>query len=344
MKYRKLGRSNIEVSKLCMGTMTFGEQNTQEEAFEQLDFAKDNGVNFIDTAEMYSVPGRPETQGSTEEIIGNWFAKTGSRDQMILATKAVGKGVKYIRNGPDFSSGQLKEALEGSLKRLQTDYIDLYQLHWPERENNRFGQRLYPYDKNKGYEQRFLESVETLNQFKKEGKIRSWGLSNETPWGVMKYLQLCKENGLEAPVTTQNAYGLLNRQFEYGLSEVEQFEGVGLLAYSPLSFGALTGKYLNNKEPKGARLTEYKIFNRFLNERAMAATATYQDFAQSLGLSVVELGLAFVNHQPFVHSTIIGATKMKQLEENVGAFSIELKDEVLRELDKIFDQFPDPGL
>jgi aryl-alcohol dehydrogenase-like predicted oxidoreductase len=344
MKYRKLGRSNIEVSKLCMGTMTFGEQNTQEEAFEQLDYAKEQGVNFIDTAEMYSVPGRPETMGSTETIIGNWLQSRGNRDNMIVATKAVGAGVKYIRNGPNFSAGQLQEALDGSLKRLQTDYIDVYQLHWPERENNRFGTRLYPYHKNEGYENRFLESVETLMRFKKEGKIRSWGLSNETPWGAMKYLQICKEHNFEAPVTTQNAYGLLNRQFEYGLSEIEQFEELGLLAYSPLSFGALTGKYLNNQEPEGARLTKFKIFNRFLNPRAMSATAAYKELAESIGLSVVELGLAFVNHQPFVHSTIIGATKMSQLKENIGAFSIELKAETLREIDKLFDQYPDPGL
>lgn len=344
MKYRTLGKSDIEVSNLCMGTMTFGEQNTQEDAFEQLDYAIDYKVNFIDTAEMYSVPGRPETQGSTETIIGNWIASRKNRENVILATKAVGNGVKYIRNGPDFSPKQIRSAIEGSLQRLKTDYIDLYQLHWPDRENNRFGVRLYPYNKNKNYQEDFLETVQVLHDLLKEGKIRSWGLSNETAWGVMKYLDICRKNNLTEPITTQNAYGLLNRQFEYGLSEVEQFEGIGLLAYSPLSFGALTGKYLEGERPEDARLSKFKIFNRFLNDRAMNATKRYKELANDLNLSVVELALAFVKQQPFVHSTIIGATKMAQLKENVKAFEIELSEETIRAINNIFDEYPDPGL
>lgn len=348
MRYNKLGLSNLEVSKVCLGTMTFGEQNTQEEAFKQLDYAKDQGVNFIDTAEMYSVPGRKETCGETERIIGRWLSNNGSRNELILATKVVGHsaGLSYIRNGPDFSREQINQAIEGSLKNLKTDFVDLYQLHWPKRGNNKFGMRLYPYQSNEGqsWEDDFLNQAQSMNLLIKEGKIRNWGLSNETTWGVMKFLSLCKENNLIPPVSIQNAYGLLNRQYEYGLSELSQFEGLGLLAYSPLAFGALTGKYLDGNLPKGARLTEYKIFHRFLNPRAMEATKAYQKLAIENNMTIAELALAFVYQQDFAHSTIIGATTVEQLRENIAAEKITLSKELVDQVNEIFNQYPDPAL
>lgn len=344
MEYQTLGLSDLKVSKICLGTMNFGEQNTQEDGFQQMDYAYSQGVNFFDTAEMYSVPGRLETLGSTERIIGEWFKKSGKRNEIIIATKVVGPGVKYIRNGPNFSRQQINMAIEGSLKNLQTDCIDLYQLHWPERENNRFGVRIYPYEKNIGWKTNFLDVAESMNLLIQQGKIRHWGISNETAWGAMKYLQICRENNLIPPVSTQNAYGLLNRQFEYGMSEVCQMEGLGLMAYSPLAFGALTGKYLNDIRPTGARLTLFQGFKRFLNSRAMEATAAYQKLAQENGLSVVEMALAFVRQQPFVHTTIIGATSLSQLQENIGSVGINLDAELLQKINKLFDQYPDPGL
>ncbi|MFT6717421.1 MAG: aryl-alcohol dehydrogenase-like predicted oxidoreductase [Saprospiraceae bacterium] len=347
MKYNKLGLSDLSVSRVCLGSMNYGEQNTQEDGFEQMDYALANGVNFIDTAEMYSVPGRPETCGATEKIIGNWMESRRNRDELVLATKVVGHspGLSYIRNGPDFSRTQINQAIEGSLSKLKTDVVDLYQLHWPKRGNNKFGVRIYPFAENEGshWKDEFLNQAESMNILIKEGKIKHWGLSNETTWGVMRFLQLCKDNSLIPPVSIQNAYGLLNRQFEYGLSELCQFEGLGLLAYSPLAFGALTGKYLNGAQPKGARLTEYKIFNRFLNNRAMEATAAYQKLAMENDMSVVSMALAFVYGQEFAHSTIVGATSVAQLKENIDAEKIILSDELIKEINVIFDQFPDPA-
>lgn len=346
MKYNKLGLSDLKVSKVCLGTMNFGEQNTEQDGFEQLDYATENGVNFIDTAEMYSVPGRAETCGATEKIIGNWIKSRGNRNELVLGTKVVGHspGLSYIRNGPDFSRSQINQAIDGSLTKLNTDYVDLYQLHWPKRGNNKFGVRLYPFKENEGeqWEDQFLNQAESMNKLIQAGKIKHWGLSNETTWGVMKFLQLCKDNHLIPPVSIQNAYSLLNRQFEYGLSELCQYEGLGLLAYSPLAFGALTGKYLNGGQPKGARLTEYKIFNRFLNNRAMEATAAYQKLAAEHDMSVVSMALAFVYGQEFAHSTIIGATSVSQLKENVEAEKITLSPEIIVEINKVFDNYPDP--
>ncbi len=345
MRYNKLGLSDLEVSKVCLGTMTFGEQNTQQDAFSQLDYALENGINFIDTAEMYSVPGRAETLGASEKIIGNWLADRGVREKVILSSKVVGhsSGLSYIRNGPDFSRTQINQAIEGSLTKLITDVIDLYQLHWPKRGNNKFGVRLYPFQENKEWENDFLDCAESMNLLIEEGKIKNWGLSNETSWGVMKFLTLCKENNLIPPVSIQNAYGLLNRQFEYGLSEVCQFEGLGLMAYSPLAFGALTGKYLNGNLPSGSRLKEYDIFRRFLNPQAMQATAAYQELAKENGMTVTELALAFTYQQEFAHTTIIGATKMEQLAENIQAEKIVLSEEIIGEINAIFNQFPDPA-
>ncbi len=344
MKKNKFGLSDMNVSKVCLGTMTFGEQNSQDEAFAQMDFAIENGVNFFDTAEMYPVPGRAATQGNTEKIIGNWLEESGKRDEVFIATKVVGKGVKWIRKGPDFSKEQINAAVDGSLKRLKTDFIDLYQLHWPERANNKFGTRIYPWDQNEGYKHNFMAVLETIAELLESGKIKNWGLSNETSWGMMKFLQLCDQYGLPKPVSTQNSYSLLNRLYEYGGSEVSQFEGIGLMAYSPLAFGALTGKYLNGAQPKGARLTDFPIFGRYLNPQAQQAVAAFKDVADRNGLSVAELSLAFVMSRPFVHTTIIGATKMSQLKENIEAAFIELPEKLLEEIEDVFNQFPDAAV
>ena len=334
----------MNVSKVCLGTMTFGEQNSQDEAFAQMDFAVENGVNFFDTAEMYPVPGRAATQGNTEKIIGNWLEESGKREDLFIATKVVGKGVKWIRKGPDFSKDQINQAVDGSLKRLKTDTIDLYQLHWPERGNNKFGTRIYPWQQNEGYKHNFMAILETISELMESGKIKNWGLSNETSWGMMKFLQLCDQYGLPKPVSTQNSYSLLNRLYEYGGSEVSQFEGIGLMAYSPLAFGALTGKYLDGAKPKGARLTDFPIFGRYLNPQAQKAVGAFKDLADRNGLSVAELSLAFVMSRPFVGTTIIGATKMSQLKENIEAAFIELPENVLEEIEDIFNQYPDAAV
>lgn len=344
MKKNKFGLSDMNVSKVCLGTMTFGEQNSQDEAFAQMDFAVENGVNFFDTAEMYPVPGRAATQGNTEKIIGNWLEESGKREDLFIATKVVGKGVKWIRKGPDFSKDQINQAVDGSLKRLKTDTIDLYQLHWPERGNNKFGTRIYPWQQNEGYKHNFMAILETISELMESGKIKNWGLSNETSWGMMKFLQLCDQYGLPKPVSTQNSYSLLNRLYEYGGSEVSQFEGIGLMAYSPLAFGALTGKYLDGAKPKGARLTDFPIFGRYLNPQAQKAVGAFKDLADRNGLSVAELSLAFVMSRPFVGTTIIGATKMSQLKENIEAAFIELPENVLEEIEDIFNQYPDAAV
>lgn len=344
MKKNKLGSTDIEVSKVSLGTMTFGEQNTEEEAFAQMDYAINNKVNFFDTAEMYPVPGRAQTQGKTEKIIGNWMAETNNRENVFLATKITGKGIKWIRKGPDFSKSQMNLAIDGSLKRLQTDCIDLYQLHWPERANNKFGTRIYPWHDNEGYKHNFMAVLENVTELIEQGKIKNWGLSNETAWGMMKFIQLCDQYRLPKPVTTQNSYSLLNRLFEYGGSEVAQFEEIGLLAYSPLAFGALTGKYLNNNKPKGARLTEFPIFGRYLNPQAMQAVSALEELAKRNGLTVAELSLAFVMGKPFVNSTIIGATTMAQLKENIEAAYLELPEALVQEIEDIFNQYPDAAV
>lgn len=344
MKKNKLGLSFLEVSKVCLGTMTFGEQNNPDEAFAQMDYAVEKGVNFFDTAEMYPVPGKPVTQGRTEKIIGDWLEESGKRDEVYLATKVLGKGVKWIRKGSDFSKEQMNKAIDGSLKRLKVDSVDLYQLHWPERGNNKFGTRIYPWHQNEGYKHDFMAILETVTELLESGKIKNWGLSNETSWGMMKFLQLCDQFGLPKPVSTQNSYSLLNRLYEYGGSEVSQFEGIGLMAYSPLAFGALTGKYLNGARPKGARLTDYPIFGRFLNPQSMKAVEALKDLADRNGLSVSELSLAFVMSRPFVNTTIIGATKMSQLKENIESAYLELPEALLQEIEDVFNQYPDAAV
>ena len=346
MRYTTLPNTDIKVSKICLGTMTFGEQNTEDEAHEQLNYAIEQGINFIDAAEMYPVPGRKETQGSTERYIGSWL-KDQKREDLIIATKITGPspGLSYIRNKMGFSNEAIDNAIEKSLKRLQTDYIDLYQLHWPERKANFFGIRNFKYNSEDKWEDNFNEIIEKLNSLVKEGKIRHYGVSNETSWGVMKHLNISANNGFTRCKTIQNAYSLLNRTFETNLAEVSYRENVGLLAYSPLAFGALSGKYLNHS-PKDGRLELYpqlKKMRKYLSEESVFVTKKYLELAEKNNISLTQLALAFVNQQPFVTSNIIGATTMKQLKENIGSIEINLTDEILEEIDEINELQPNPA-
>ena len=346
MHYRKLGNTDIDVSVICLGTMTWGEQNTQAEAFEQMDYALAQGVNFFDTAELYSIPPKAATYGHTEEIIGNWLRKTGNRNRIILASKIAGPGpdwVDHIRKGRTrFNRNHLQAALEGSLKRLQTDCIDLYQLHWPERETNFFGQLGFTPGTNADFTP-VAETLAVLNDFVKAGKIRHIGLSNETPWGIMQFLQTA--NGLDLPrlISVQNPYSLLNRSYEVGAAEVSWREHCGLLAYSPLGFGVLSGKYLNGARPTGARLTLFPDYTRYSSAPAERATADYVALAQRHGLDCAQMALAFVNSRPFLTSTIIGATSMAQLRNNIGSIELELSAEVEDGIQAIHATHPNPS-
>lgn len=343
MKYTNLPNTNIKVSKICLGTMTFGEQNTEKEGHQQLDFAIDNGVNFIDTAEMYSVPGRKETQGSTEKIIGSWIAK-GNRDKIILATKITGpsRGLAYIRENLNFSKKTLTETIEKNLNRLQTDYIDLYQLHWPERVTNCFGIRNYKHNNNP-WKENFAEVVETLNSFIKQGKIRHYGISNETPYGILRYLEEAKNKNLTPPITIQNPYNLLNRTFEIGNAEIAIKKNVGLLAYSPLAFGHLTGKFLDGKKHPNSRVALFPQMARYSSEEVKNAVNKYAEVAKKHGLSLTEMSLAFINQQPFLTSNIIGATNLNQLKENMDSIHISLSDDVLQDIESVFKTQPNPA-
>ena len=348
MKFKALGQSGIQVPEICLGTMTFGEQNNQQEAFEQLNYALDQGLYFWDTAEMYPVPPKPETQGSTEQIIGNWIAKHGQRDKLFLASKIAGpsQGGSHIRDGQTrFIASEIQSALDGSLKRLQTDYIDLYQLHWPQRPTNFFGTLGYNNEQAHFNHNMtpLVETLEALSAEVKKGRIRHIGLSNETPWGTMKFLQLSKELGLEKIVSVQNPYSLLNRTYEIGMSEIAHHEGIGLLAYSPLAFGYLTGKYRHGARPKAGRITKFSRFTRYSNPESDWATEQYALLAEKHGLSLTQLALAFINHQFFVTSTIIGATTMQQLKENIQAFDVDLSEEVLQGIEAIHRQQPNPA-
>jgi aryl-alcohol dehydrogenase-like predicted oxidoreductase len=344
MKYTNIPKTNIKVSKICLGTMTFGEQNTKAEAHEQLNYALSQGVNFIDTAEMYSVPGRQETQGDTERFIGAWM-KDQKREDLVLATKITGPspGLSYIRENMDFSDASIDEALHNNLKRLQTDYVDVYQLHWPERKTNFFGKLNYKHDFEDKWEDNFNRIVAKLDSLVKEGKIRHYGISNETPWGVMRHLEESKKNNFSQVKTIQNPYSLLNRTFEVGLSEISMREEVGLLAYSPLAFGVLSGKYLQGDLPKKSRLKLFPVFSRYNSEQARFLTQQYADLAQKHNLSLTEMSLAFVTQQPFVTSNIIGATTLKQLKQNIETVNIVLSDEILQEIDQIQLLQPNPA-
>ncbi|ALP54211.1 aldo/keto reductase [Candidatus Tenderia electrophaga] len=343
MEYRQLGRSDIQVSALCLGTMTFGEQNSAHDAHAQLDRALAAGINFIDTAEMYPVPPRGETQGRTEEYIGSWLKARGKRAQIILATKVSGPSASftYLRGGKlGFDRHNIETALNDSLKRLQTDYVDLYQLHWPERSTNFFGQLGYRHEPEEQFTP-FEEVLGVLGELVQAGKIRHIGLSNETPWGVMQCLEIARRD-LPRVVSVQNPYSLLNRSFEVGLAEIAQREDVGLLAYSPLGFGVLSGKYLDDTKPAGARLTLFDRFQRYTNAQGTAATRAYVELARAHGLAPAQLALAFVTSRPFVTSNIIGATRLDQLEQNIGSESLTLSDEILEAIDTIHRRYTIP--
>ncbi len=344
MEYCTLGTTDIKVSLLCLGTMTWGEQNSEAESHAQIDLALAHGINFIDAAEMYPVPPRAETQGKTEEYLGTWLKKSGKRDKVILATKVTGRAESfgYLGRGETrLSREHLMQAVEGSLKRLQTEYIDLYQLHWPDRQVNNFGQLGYTHDP-KDDPIPIFETLEVLSELVKQGKVRHIGLSNETPWGMMKFLEGAAAKGYPRIVSIQNPYSLLNRSFEVGLAEMAIKERCGLLAYSPLGFGMLTGKYLNSAMPAGSRLTIYSRFQRYNRPRGFAATERYVALAKQHGLIPAQMALAFITRQPFLTSAIIGATTLAQLEENIKSMEITLSEEVLKEIEEIQVDIPNP--
>lgn len=342
MKYHTIPHSNLEISKICLGTMTFGEQNNEGEAHSQLDLAVEHGINFIDTAEMYPVPPNANTQGLTESYIGNWLEKKQSRDRVIIATKVAGpRNVPYIRDNMSLNRRHIHDAINDSLTRLKTDYIDLYQLHWPQRQTNCFGKLNYHYEEDHSGVT-LIETLEALSELVTAGKVRYIGVSNETPWGVMSYLQLAEKHNLPRIVSIQNPYNLLNRSFEVGLSEISHHEGVELLAYSPLAFGALSGKYLNNAKPKGARCTEFPRFSRYFNQQGIQATQAYINVANKHGLDPAQMALAFVNQRPFVAANIIGATTLKQLENNINSIDLILSEEVMTDLEQVGIQYSNP--
>jgi aryl-alcohol dehydrogenase-like predicted oxidoreductase len=345
MIYRSLGDSNLKVSALCLGTMTYGDQNSKAEAHAQLDRAIDAGVNFIDTAEMYPVPPKADTQGETERYVGSWLAARGQRDQVILATKVAGPAdwLNYLRDGnPRLDRTNIEAALDQSLQRLKTDYIDIYQLHWPDRQTNYFGLLGYQHPTQEQTTP-IEETLEVLGDLKKAGKIRHIGVSNETPWGVMRYLQIAQQQDLPRLVSIQNPYNLLNRTFEIGLAEIAHRECCGLLAYSPMAFGVLSGKYLGGKRPAKARLTLFDRFIRYSNPLATAATEQYVQLAIEHELDPAQMALAFVTSRPFVTSTIIGATTHQQLEQDLASIDLVLSQEVLNGIEKIHLQQPNPS-
>lgn len=341
MLTRQLGRTGIDVSRLCLGTMTFGEQNSEADAHEQLDCAIAFGINFIDTAEMYPVPPKADTQGLTERYIGTWLKQRGSRDDVIIASKASGPGLDHIRGGPRLTRSHLHQAIDASLARLQTDYIDLYQLHWPDRNTNFFGKLGYVHNEDEDATP-LEETLSALKELVEAGKIRAIGLSNDTPWGVMKSLELADRLDVPRVASIQNPYNLLNRSFEVGLAEIAQREDVGLLAYSPLGFGVLSGKYLNGARPPKGRLTLFERFKRYTSPEAEAATQAYVDLAHRHELDPAQMALAFVNSRSFLTSNIIGATTMEQLETNLESESVKLDDEVLDAIDAIHQRMPNP--
>ena len=332
-----------EVSKICLGTMTWGQQNTEAEAHEQISYALDHGINMLDAAEMYPVPPRAETQGRTEEYIGTWFKKTGLRQKYILATKAAGPNPEfhYLRGGPRFTREQLMEAVDGSLRRLQTDCIDLYQLHWPDRYTNFFGQRGYFHREQP--ETPIDETLRALQELVAAGKIKTIGLSNETPWGTMKFLDLADREGLPRVESIQNPYGLLNRTYEIAMAEVSHREDVGLLAYSPLGMGLLTGKYRHGAKPEGSRMAVFERFTRYDGAETLEATEQYLQLADEHGLNPTHMALAFVNSRPFVLSNIIGATTMEQLKMNIDSLDVTLSKDVLKGIEAIQQRLPNPA-
>jgi len=344
MKFKKLGTTNLDVSLICLGTMTWGTQNTEKEAFEQMDYSVEKGINFFDTAELYSVPPNSDSYGKTEIIIGNWFEKRKNRKKIILATKVAGPGCNWIRGGGNnFDEKTIGEAIDGSLKRLKTDYIDLYQLHWPERSTNYFGKRDYTLDSDEGEWNSFESVLEALEKFIKSGKIRYIGMSNETPYGLSKYIELSKSKKLPRMMSVQNPYNLVNRTYEIGMSEISIREKCGLLVYYPLATGALSGKYRNGQMPKNSRQALFKGWERHLNPLAMKAYEEYYKLAKENNMTMAQLAQAFVNTRPFVTSNIIGATTMDQLKENINSVNIELSDDILSKINIIHNNNPNPS-
>jgi aryl-alcohol dehydrogenase-like predicted oxidoreductase len=347
MKYKKIPHTDLEVSEICLGTMTFGRQNTEEEAHAQLDYAMTQGINFIDTAELYPVPPELELQGLTETYIGNWLAKRGNRKDLIIATKVAAVDLirtRTVEGKPRLDKKSIREAIEGSLARLQTDYIDLYQIHWPERKTNFFGIRAYPYSTEDDATD-IEETLTTLTELIAEGKVRYIGVSNETAWGVSEYLRLSREKGLARIVRIQNQYSLLNRTFEIGLSEFCAHEGIGLLPYSVLSMGVLAGKYLDGQKPEGARFTiSERNSSRYNAPEAQDAIRAYVELAHKHNIDPSVMAIAFANMQPFTTSTIIGATTLEQLKTDIGACDVVLSDELLKDIDELYKKIPDPAV
>ena len=342
MNYKKLGNTDLKVSTICLGTMTWGEQNSQEEGFEQMDYALDQGVNFWDTAELYAVPPKAETYGHTEIIMGNWFKNSKKRDKVILASKVAGPSRNYLRNGENsFTGTNLKTALNNSLQRLNTDYIDLYQLHWPERNVNNFGKLGYAHKENNWNE--FEDVLGELKKYIDEGKIRYIGLSNETPWGVMNYLKTSKDKNLPRMMSIQNPYSLLNRSYEIGLSEVSIREEIGCLAYSPLASGYLSGKYRNKKFPKGSRMErDFDFWTRYRKPNTEEAVELYSKISEKYNLDMSQMSIKFCEIQDFMTSVIIGATTMEQLKTNIESVNVSLIDDVIKEINKVQTIYPNP--
>ncbi len=345
MEQRRLGETDLKVSKICLGTMTWGEQNSEEEAFSQMDYAMGQGINFFDTAEIYAVPPRTETYGKTETMVGRWFKKTGHRQKIILATKMAGPRPTWVREGRGLVVSDIEEAINGSLKRLQTDTIDLYQLHWPQRQVPLWGKENYhPNMFDLQAAEQMEEFFYALSREQKKGRIRHIGVSNETAWGVMYYMMIARKREILPIVSIQNAYSLVRREYEVGLAEVSLHTKVGLLAYSPLAGGLLSGKYIDGVQPEKARFTLFpEMQSYYKNEKSNLAVKAYQKIAEELNLSLTQLSLAFVNQQAFVTSNIIGATTMDQLKENIATHTITLDTEVLKKIDDIFREYPNPG-
>lgn len=344
MNYNFLPHTETRVSEIALGTMTFGQQNTESEGHSQIDLALEAGINFIDTAEMYSIPSKKETSGSTEKIIGSWLKKSGKRDQIVLATKIAGpnRGLEFIRDDLSFNAETIRNSVDKSLHRLQTDYIDLYQLHWPERKINYFGQRSFTLE-NDIWQDNINSVLVELQNLIQEGKIKHIGLSNETPWGVMRFLEESKKHNLPRISTIQNPYSLLNRTFELSLSEISHYENVGLLAYSPLAFGVLTGKFLTGENHPNARIKLFPRFSRYNSENATKATIVYNQIAKDNGLTLTQMALAFIRQQFFVTSTIIGATSLEQFKENIQTQKVTLTQKVIDEINQVQELYPNPS-
>jgi len=344
MKFKKLGTTDLDVSLICLGTMTWGTQNSEQDAFEQMDYSVSKGINFFDTAELYSVPPTAESYGKTEKMIGNWLEKRKNRKKIILASKVAGPRCDWIRDGKNsYNEKNLGEAIDGSLKRLKTDYIDLYQLHWPERSTNCFGTREFNINDEEKEWNSFESILQALEKYIKIGKIRHVGISNETPYGLSKYLELSVSKNLPRMMSVQNPYSLVNRTYEIGMSEISIRDKCGLLVYYPLAAGALSGKYRDGQMPKNSRMALFKGWERMINPLAMKAYDEYYKLAKDNNMTMVQLAQSFVNSRPFVTSNIIGATTMEQLKENIDSINIELTDEIMEKINLIHNNNPNPS-